>query len=83
MALFTVDRIIDGKAVLLLRSNETVDKEVAVTDLPREVKEGDIIDVSFSNDNITIETATIQTDATKAAKQKANELLQKILDKNK
>ena len=82
MAIYTVDRIIEGIAILLLRENETVEKEVPINKLPKEVKEGDLLDLEFKNDGVILQVTVLENE-TEQAKKKADALLQKILAKNK
>jgi hypothetical protein len=78
---YTLDQIEGDKATLLLRSNESeeliVDKKIVLPAV-----EGDILEVTFS-DNYEILSSKILTKETKAAQQKADTLLQKIINKNK
>ncbi|MBU8907628.1 DUF3006 domain-containing protein [Desertibacillus haloalkaliphilus] len=83
MSKYTVDLIEAEIATLLLRSDETVVKEVPTHQLPPNLKEGDIIEISFAADGTTVLQAAILENDTKQAKQKADALLQKILAKNK
>ncbi|WP_262371892.1 DUF3006 domain-containing protein [Rossellomorea aquimaris] len=78
---YTLDQIEGNKATLLLRSNESeeliVDKDIV---LPAE--EGDILEVTFSETNKILSTKVLAKETT-AAKQKANDLLQKLIKKSK
>jgi hypothetical protein len=78
---YTLDQIEGNKATLLLRSNESeeliVDKNRV---LPAE--EGDILEVTFSETNEILSTKVLAKETT-AAKQKANDLLQKLINKSK
>ncbi len=78
---YTVDRIESGIAVLLLRSDESLQKEVPVFLLPSGIKEGDIIEVNFNGDKIVV--GAYFNEETENARKKAQDLLQKILDKNR
>ncbi|TYS87852.1 DUF3006 family protein [Rossellomorea aquimaris] len=81
MKKYTLDQIEGNKATLLLRSNESeeliVDKDIV---LPAE--EGDILEVTFSETNKILSTKVLAKETT-AAKQKANDLLQKLIKKSK
>jgi len=81
MERYTLDRIEDGVAVLLLRSDETIQKNIQASLLPGGVKEGDILEIKFDGDKI--QKASILKSETEDAKKKAQDLLQKILDKNR
>lgn len=79
---YTIDRFEGDLAVLLLRKDETIMIDVPRSQLPSNVKVGDILEVHF-NSNRKIEKAVILKDETNAAKKTADDLLKKILDKNK
>ncbi len=83
MIIYTVDRIVDGEtAVLLQRSDESKEMNILTNKLPKGVKEGDILDISFNEDE-SIKSVKIMQEETESAKQKAENLLQKIINKNK
>jgi Protein of unknown function (DUF3006) len=76
---YTLDQIEGDKATLLLRSNETEELVVEKNKiLPAE--EGDILEVTFSDDN-EILSSRILGEETKAARQKAESLLNKLKNK--
>lgn len=79
---YTVDRFEGDLAVLLLRNGETVQKDVPREQLPDDVQEGDILEVQFSADGKVLDVKVL-TEETESARKKAEDLLQKILDKNK
>lgn len=80
---YTLDRIVDGKAAtLLLREDETKEVIVSLEELPSYAKEGDILDVMFLDDQ-SVKYAAVLEKETKEARKKAEDLLQKILNKNK
>lgn len=82
MKKYTVDRIEDGKiAVLLLRDNETVEKNAPISSLPSDVKEGDILEVSFNKDG-NVDNARVMKQETRDALSKAEALLEKLKKKN-
>lgn len=61
--IYTVDRIEDGIAVLYDEDENKSD--IAVTDLPENVKEGDILRFDFENNAYTIDkekTAQVKSD---------------------
>lgn len=79
---YTLDRIIDNKvAILLLMDDETVQRDVSVEQLPK-VSEGDILEVTFNEDN-TVKYATVLKKETEDTREQAEQLLKKILNKNK
>jgi hypothetical protein len=77
---YTLDRFEADKAVLLLRSNEAeeliIEKEKV---LPAD--EGDILKVSFTGRG-EFYSSKVLVEETKQAREKANELLKKLLNKN-
>ncbi|WP_096199845.1 DUF3006 domain-containing protein [Bacillus sp. FJAT-45350] len=83
MANYTVDRIEETIAILLLREDEMIQKEVPLKELPSEIKEGDMVDISFRDNGTISKPVIILENNTKQAKKKADALLQKILSKNK
>lgn len=80
MAIYTVDRIEDGFVVLLLREDESIQRDVPIQELV-DVSEGDLVDVSFHKDDSVL-SYTILKEKTEEAKRNANELLQKLIKKN-
>lgn len=69
----TLDRIEDCTAVLLLRDDESIKIDVPLFLLPRESKEGDILNISIEKD----------VQETEAAKERVSALLEKLKNKNK
>lgn len=69
----TLDRIEDCTAVLLLRDDESIKIDVPLFLLPRESKEGDILNISIERD----------VQETEAAKERVSALLEKLKNKNK
>ncbi|WP_017728471.1 DUF3006 domain-containing protein [Halalkalibacterium ligniniphilum] len=79
---YTLDRFVDGQtAVLLLRDNESVQKDVSIKQLPSNVKEGDILEIQFNVDG-SIKKANVLKKETDAAIDKAKSLLEKLKKKN-
>jgi hypothetical protein len=78
---YTLDQIEGNKATLLLKSNESeeliVDKDIVLPGV-----EGDILEVTFSETNEILSTKVLAKETT-VAKQKANDLLQKLINKSK
>ncbi|WP_421381726.1 DUF3006 domain-containing protein [Bacillus salacetis] len=79
---YTLDRFEGSLAVLLLRKDESVQLDVSKEKLPEHVKEGDIIELEQSEDG-SIVNAVILEDETNEAKKKAENLLKKLLNKDK
>ncbi|HLQ73087.1 MAG TPA: DUF3006 domain-containing protein [Bacillota bacterium] len=82
MKKYTVDSISEGKATLLLREDEAIHVVVDTNELPKNVAEGHILNVSFTEEN-KVKQVDILKEETERAKERAEALLQKILDKNK
>lgn len=82
MKKYTVDRIEDGIAVLLLREDEAIERNVPASHLPLNVKEGDIVKASIKADG-NIDEIQILKDETSTALNKAESLLKKLKNKNK
>lgn len=76
---YTVDRFEGHVAILLLREDETVQIEVEKNKLPHNVKEGDILKRKSDKTN----EFKILKEETDHAYERANELLQKILNKDR
>ncbi|WP_409251795.1 DUF3006 domain-containing protein [Bacillus sp. SCS-153A] len=79
---YTVDRFEGPLAVLLLRNDESVQIDVEKDKLPKELKEGDIIELELADDG-SIDKVIILKAETDLARNKAEDLLQKLLNKNK
>lgn len=82
MEKYTVDRFEGEFAVLLLSSDESVQKDVPKEQLPDNVQEGDIIEVEF-DENGAVKEATIKREETLNQKEKAKSLLEKLKNKKK
>lgn len=82
MEKYTVDRFEGEFAVLLLSSDESVQKDVPKEQVPDNVQEGDIVEVSFNEDG-TVKEAMIKREETISRKEKAQSLLEKLKSKNK
>lgn len=67
--------------MLLLRDNETVEKNAPISSLPSDVKEGDILEVSFNKDG-NVDNARVMKQETRDALSKAEALLEKLKKKN-
>lgn len=80
MATYTLDRITDGMGVLLLRTDENVKKNIPIEFLPLDVKEGDILDITFI-DNEKIDKIVILKKETNDALDTASSLLEKLKNK--
>ena len=67
----TVDRIEDGIAILLIRPDEKYRIEIPVEYLPGDVKESDILSVSFKR----------EVSETQEAKERVRDLIEKLKNK--
>ncbi|MGO4886448.1 DUF3006 domain-containing protein [Anaerobacillus sp. MEB173] len=83
MPTYTLDRIEGHMAILLLRSDESIQKDIHIDHLPAGTKEGDLFDVTFEEDGTTVKTITQSKEETNQVKKEADQLMQKILAKNK
>ncbi|MGD7021792.1 DUF3006 domain-containing protein [Rossellomorea vietnamensis] len=79
---YTVDRFEGSLAVLLLRKDESIQIDIPKKELPDKIKVGDILELEQSEDG-SIKNAIILKDETLDAKRKAEDLMQKLLNKNK
>jgi hypothetical protein len=77
---YTVDQIENDKALLLWREDESVSYVKPVTLFPFEVNEGDIINVTKDGNDLKFSLLKEETDK---ARKKAEELLNKLINKNK
>ncbi|MEC2075746.1 DUF3006 domain-containing protein [Metabacillus fastidiosus] len=80
--IYTIDRFERDFAVLLLREDETVQIDVPRHKLPEYVKEGMILSVFFDKEGNIANTEVFEA-ATEAAHENAQQLLEKIMNKNK
>jgi hypothetical protein len=77
---YTIDQIENDKALLLWREDESVSYVKPVTLFPFEVNEGDIIKVTEDGSDLEF---SLLKEETKEARKKAEDLLKKIINKNK
>ncbi len=82
MTRYTIDRFEGDVAVLLVREDESQQIDLPREQLPKGAKEGDILEVELSADNKVV-NAKVLNKETNTARKKAENLLQKLLDKNK
>ncbi|RSL28738.1 DUF3006 domain-containing protein [Salibacterium salarium] len=82
MEKYTVDRFEGELAVLLLSGDETVQKDVPRDQLPNGLKEGDVLEIQFKEDN-KVEKAEVKEVETESKKERAKSLLEKLKNKNK
>ncbi|UGB30509.1 DUF3006 domain-containing protein [Metabacillus sp. B2-18] len=78
---YTIDRFEKDLAVLLLRTDETVQVDVPRNQLPDRIEVGSILEVEFTGDGSVL-FANILEDETSTAKNNAQELLNKLANKN-
>jgi hypothetical protein len=77
---YTVDQIENDQALLLWREDESVSYVNPVTVFPFEVNEGDIIKVTKDGNDLEF---SLLKEETQEARQSAEDLLKKIINKNK
>jgi len=77
---YTLDEIIDKKfAKLLLREDESVELNLKLCELPKGIKEGDIVELKFIKDKIVF--AEIKEEETKKARQEIKDLIEGLKEK--
>ncbi|HBX23659.1 MAG TPA: DUF3006 domain-containing protein [Desulfotomaculum sp.] len=81
MTQYTIDSITDNKARILLRADESKSLVIDLVELPPNIKEGDIIELTIDGQRVL--DAKVLTDATTAAKKRVETLLEKLKNKNK
>lgn len=74
---YTLDRYEDGFAVLLLKEDESVEKIVPEESLNANAKEGDVLVVSF-DENDKIKNFTILEQETKELSERVTALIDKL-----
>lgn len=79
---YTIDRFEGELAVLLLREDETKQLDIPRNQLPLGAKEGDILFLKLNHDGTVIKAEVLRGE-TETARNKAEDLLQKLLNKNK
>ncbi|MFD2214889.1 DUF3006 domain-containing protein [Metabacillus endolithicus] len=79
---YTIDRFEKDLAVLLSRSDETVQVDVPRNQLPDRIEVGSILEVEFTGDGSVL-FANVLEDETSTAKNNAQELLNKLANKNR
>jgi hypothetical protein len=77
---YTIDQIENNQVLLLWREDESVSYVKPVTIFPFEVNEGDIINVTKDGNDLKFSLLKEETDK---ARKKAEELLNKLINKNK
>jgi hypothetical protein len=77
---YTIDQIENNQALLLWREDEEVRYTKPVTVFPFKVQEGDIINVKKTGNELKF---SLLEEETNEAKKKAEDLLEKIRNKNK
>ncbi|MGX2959505.1 DUF3006 domain-containing protein [Peribacillus sp. JNUCC 23] len=80
-AKYAIDRFEGDFAVLLLKEDESIQIDVSKDQLPATIKEGDILELQLSVENEIINVRLLKEE-TNSAKKRAEDLLQKIINKN-
>ncbi|WP_121663687.1 DUF3006 domain-containing protein [Metabacillus litoralis] len=78
---YTIDRFEKDLAVLLSRTDETVQVDVPRNQLPDRIEVDSILEVEFAGDGSVL-SANVLEDETSTAKNNAQELLNKLANKN-
>ncbi|MYL34305.1 DUF3006 family protein [Pontibacillus yanchengensis] len=76
---YTIDRFEGDKAILLQKGDETKSIEVNLNQLPNEAKQGDIVNLTETEDNFIIE---ILEEETANRKKQMNDMLERLNKKN-
>lgn len=79
---YTVDRITDGKVVLLDRGDENVQVVMDANEFPP-VREGDIVDVTWTSEVGAASYTTILEDETNATRERIQSKLDRLKNKSK
>ncbi|KIY23864.1 MULTISPECIES: DUF3006 domain-containing protein [Mesobacillus] len=77
---YTLDRFEKEMAVLLFREDETTEVLIGKESLPSSAEEGDILFVEFNEDD-SVQEVKLLEDETEAARQKVEDLLNKLKKK--
>ncbi|WP_408008447.1 DUF3006 domain-containing protein [Pseudalkalibacillus sp. A8] len=77
---YTVDRFEGDLVVLLMKGNESVQKDVPIHQFPKDIAEGDIVKEESISGKIRYK---ILHDETDDARKKVNDLLNNLINKNK
>lgn len=76
---FTLDRIEENKYVFLKQSDEKEELIISVASYPNKLSEGDIVEITYENNEVKIE---VLKEETKEMKSRVEELLTKLKNKN-
>ncbi len=77
---YTVDRFEGDLVILLMKGNESIQKDVLIHQFPKDIAEGDIVKEESFNGKTSYK---ILHDETVDTRKKANDLLNKLINKNK
>jgi len=78
---YTIDRFEKDLAVLLLRTDETVQVDVPRKQLPGSIEVGSILEAEFADDGQVLSVKLLE-EKTHSAKENAQALLNKLANKN-
>jgi hypothetical protein len=78
MDTYTVDRIEGNVVVLLKKGNESISKNIPISQFPHDIKDGDIVMETREGEKTSYK---ILVDETNVQRKKANELLEKLKNK--
>ena len=79
--IYTIDRFEKDLAVLLLRTDETVQVDVPRKQLPGSIEVGSILEAEFADDGQVLSVKLLE-EKTHSAKENAQALLNKLANKN-
>jgi hypothetical protein len=77
---YVVDSIENSLVKLLYSENEEIEEVISIGHFTHEIKQGDIVDIQFINNQIK---STFLEDETKQRREHAKRLMEKLINKNK
>jgi hypothetical protein len=77
---YVVDSIENSLVKLLYSENEEIEEDISIGYFTHEIKQGDVVDIQFINNQIK---STFLEDETKQRREHAKRLMEKLINKNK
>ncbi len=77
---YVVDSIEGSLVKLLYSENEKVEEVISISEFTHEVKQGDVVDIQFTDNQIQ---STVLEDETRQRREHAKRLMEKLINKNK
>jgi hypothetical protein len=77
---YVVDSIEGSLVKLLYSENEKIEEVISISEFTHEVKQGDVVDIQFTNNQMQ---STLLEDETKQRREHAKRLMEKLINKNK